>query len=150
MSNYNAPWNKGLRGVQQHSPETKEKIQKARIGSKWSSEVKEKISVSQIGIPKPTSGVRGENHHNWNPNRSEFQIYRRVVQRETEKNYRAHKQLINPHNFIRTKCGVAGGYQLDHIVSVKEGFENHIPAMEIASINNLQMLPWQFNRAKGA
>lgn len=113
-------------------------------------EVRQKISAAQIGVPKPTSGVRGPKHHRWNPNKSEFKVYRRLVQNETEKIYRMHGQIINPHNLPRRKCGIEGGYQLDHKVSVREGFEKKIPACEIAHINNLQMLPWKENRKKGA
>lgn len=113
-------------------------------------EVRKKISDAQIGVPKPTSGVRGSKHHRWNPNKSEFKQYRRMVQSLTEKNYRAHRQVINPQGYPRTKCGIEGGYQLDHKTSVREGFEKKIPACELAHINNLQMLSWRENRRKGA
>jgi hypothetical protein len=149
MANYNAPWNKGRVGVQKHSEITKRKICLAHIGTVKSLEVRQKISAGQIGVPKPTSGVRGSRHHKWNPNKSEFKEYRRMVQSTTEILYRANKHIINPQDFPRRKCGVDGGYQLDHKVSVREGFENKIPVCEIAHINNLQMLPWQENRKKG-
>jgi 5-methylcytosine-specific restriction endonuclease McrA len=118
-------------------------------GTKKPLEVRQKISIAQIGVPKPTSGVRGPKHHRWNPNKSAFKEYRRLVQRETEKNYRLHRQAINPLNLLRAKCGIEGGHQLDHRVSVKEGFEKQIPVYEISHINNLQMLSWQENRKKG-
>lgn len=121
----------------------------SHTGTTKSLDVRQKISSSQIGISKPTSGVRGEQHYRWNPNKSAFKDYRRQVQSITEKNYRNYKFKINPHNFPRTKCGVTGGYQLDHKISVKEGFDNGIPVYEIGRVDNLQMLPWKENRTKG-
>lgn len=43
-----------------------------------------------------------------------------------------------------------GGWHLDHIVSVRAGFEKGIPAEEIANISNLRMLPAIANIKKGA
>ena len=39
-------------------------------------------------------------------------------------------------------------YQIDHILSVKYGFENKIDPKVIGNIKNLQMLPWKENRYK--
>jgi len=145
-------WNKGLKGVctgWKLSEETKRKMSLTHTGTTKTLEVRQKISAKQIGVPKPTSGVRGPKHHRWNPNKSEFKEYRRLVQCTTEMLYRANRRIINPQDYPRRKCGVEGGYQLDHKVSVREGFEKKIPVCEIAHINNLQMLPWQENRKKG-
>lgn len=90
----------------------------------------------------------GHLHPNYNPNRSAFQRYRREVQTLTEKNYKKYKHIINPQNYPRKKMGVLNGYQLDHIISVKEGFERDVSPLLIADINNLQMLPWEENRKK--
>lgn len=51
-------------------------------------------------------------------------------------------------NKPRTMSGVDGGYQLDHIISVKYGFENGILPNVIGDVSNLQMLPWKDNRTK--
>ena len=53
--------------------------------------------------------------------------------------------LINPNRYVRTLCGVKDGWQLDHIIPIKECFERNIPPEEAASINNLRMLPWKDN-----
>lgn len=92
--------------------------------------------------------MRGENHHAFNPNKTAFQHYRSRVQWLTEKTYQANKDLINPSDLPRTLCGVEGGYQLDHVVSVKEGFERDIDPNALANIENLQMLPWKDNLLK--
>jgi 5-methylcytosine-specific restriction endonuclease McrA len=55
---------------------------------------------------------------------------------------------INPENFPRRRCGVIGGYQLDHIVSIKKGFEDGISPENMSLRENLRMLSWQENRKK--
>lgn len=48
----------------------------------------------------------------------------------------------------RGRCGVDGAYQLDHIVSIEEGYQREIPAEEVGHIDNLRMIPWKTNREK--
>jgi hypothetical protein len=50
----------------------------------------------------------------------------------------------------RGKSGIDGAHQIDHIIPIKYGFENNIPAEEIAHINNLRMLTWEENISKGS
>lgn len=45
--------------------------------------------------------------------------------------------------------GQDGVYTIDHIYSIKKGFDNKISAEEIGNIKNLQMLPWEENITKG-
>ena len=92
--------------------------------------------------------VVGETNPCWNPNTPAYKKYAGRVYHLTKKIYNTYKEEINPNNYPRTLCGVDGGYQLDHIISVKEGFDNGIPPEEIAKKENLQMLTWQENRAK--
>jgi len=92
----------------------------------------------------------GSNNPNWNPKKTEFKAYANKVRWLTEKTYRANKKSINPNAFKRTLCGIEGGWQLDHIVSVKEGFEKNVPPEDISKVENLQMLPWFINRSKAA
>jgi hypothetical protein len=71
-------------------------------------------------------------------------FYKREVWRYTYK---------NPLNELehwekRGRCGVEGAYQLDHIQSINWGWENGIPAEQIADWNNLRMIPWKDNRDK--
>jgi len=40
-------------------------------------------------------------------------------------------------------------YHLDHIISIKEGYKQNIPADQIGHISNLQMIPWLENIKKG-
>ena len=49
----------------------------------------------------------------------------------------------------RGRCGVEGAYQIDHIISINEGWNNGIPAEEIGNFQNLRMIPWRENLKKG-
>jgi hypothetical protein len=90
----------------------------------------------------------GSNHHNWNPNKTEFKEYAYKVRRITEETYASNKDKINPDNYPRTLCGIENGYQLDHIVSIKWGYLHGVNPKAIGGIGNLQMLSWEENREK--
>lgn len=45
--------------------------------------------------------------------------------------------------------GETGVYTLDHIVSIRKGFNENISPEQIGHISNLQMLPWEENILKG-
>lgn len=80
-----------------------------------------------------------------NPNTPEYKIYAGKVHRLTKKTYELYKEEINPDDHPRTVCGVEGGYQLDHIITIKFGFENNIPPEVLAEKDNLRILPWKEN-----
>jgi len=84
------------------------------------------------------------------PNKPKYKKYQYEVHKLTEENYVKHIDKINPAGYTRTLCGVDGGWQLDHIISIKYGFENNIDPNIIASVDNLQMLPWIENVKKGS
>lgn len=94
--------------------------------------------------------MTGELHPRWNPNKSAMKAYYSKVRKLTEENYVRDIDLINPLRLPRTLCGVDGGYQLDHRISVKKGFMFGINPKVIASTDNLQMLTWPDNRLKAA
>lgn len=50
---------------------------------------------------------------------------------------------------MRGVNGQTGAYTLDHIISIKKGFIENIPAEQIGHVSNLQMLPWEENITKG-
>lgn len=95
---------------------------------------------------------KGKEHWNWNPNRQvsrDFYYYAKRVRRITEETYSKYKDRLNPNNHPRTRCGVEGGYQLDHKISVKWGFLHGLNPKIVGSLDNLQMLPWKHNLLKG-
>lgn len=49
---------------------------------------------------------------------------------------------------MRGRCGVENAYQIDHIISVDEGYKKNISVEKIGHISNLQMLPWRKNLKK--
>jgi hypothetical protein len=107
-----------------------------------------KISGVSERISALNSTRIGVLHPRYNPNSSKFQAYRTKVNWLSEKTYRKFKEIINPWDYPRTLCGIEGGWQLDHKVSVKEGFESGITVEKLSKMENLQMLPWQDNLAK--
>ncbi|AGR47738.1 hypothetical protein PHIM7_79 [Sinorhizobium phage phiM7] len=92
----------------------------------------------------------GPKHPRWNPNKSALTEYARKVRWFSEKTYRENISIINPHGYIRGRCGVPGAWQLDHIKSVKQCFEEGLTPEQCADVENLQMLSWEENRRKWA
>lgn len=76
---------------------------------------------------------------------SEYVKYKNKVHKLSDKCYVENIDKINPNKHPRTLCGVDGGWQLDHIKSIRECFEEGIAPEEASSINNLRMLPWKQN-----
>src|SRR6266704_785697 len=74
------------------------------------------------------------------PNLPIYHRYQLEVQRLSEETYQKYKDEINPKNYIRTLCGIEGGYQLDHIKSIKQCFNKGLSPKIVAKKNNLQML----------
>lgn len=75
----------------------------------------------------------------------EFSSYKKLVYKLSNKNYNDNMSIINPNNYPRTRMGVDGGWQLDHIKSVKECFKEGLTPEEASAVNNLRMLPWKTN-----
>jgi len=80
-----------------------------------------------------------------NPNTPEYKRYSRNVHGLSQEVYNKNIDIINPQRHPRTLCGVEGGWQLDHIVPIKECFERGLTVEEASNINNLRMLPWREN-----
>lgn len=110
--------------------------------------------VSHMNKTRPKGyHPKGKNHWNWNTDREVcrlFYNYSKLVRKITEETYSKYKDRINPNNHPRTKCGITNGYQLDHRISVKKGFDIGLNPKIVGSVSNLQMLPWKENRTKGA
>jgi transposase len=81
-------------------------------------------------------------------NISEYKKYSLKVRRLTEKNYVKYFNIINSNNYPRTLCGVNGGYQVDHKLSVRFCYDNNITEEDCSSVNNLQMIEWSKNLNK--
>lgn len=84
------------------------------------------------------------------PHTKEYVKFRRTVNNLTEKTYVQFYEEINPQSLPRTINGVEGGYQLDHIKSVRACFDDGDAPEYAARKENLQMLSWKDNLTKGA
>jgi hypothetical protein len=151
------------------SDSQREKLRLALIGRECKPETKEKIKQSNIdhwaNTPRTpwNKGKKGEQVA-WNkghrkqesldiigrddPVYSNFRKYRNRVAVRTRKTYQLYKEEINPNNLFIGKCGIDGANQIDHIISVREGFEKGMSIEEISSKENLQILPWLENIKK--
>ena len=56
--------------------------------------------------------------------------------------------MVNKISYGSYPDKVENGYQLDHIVSVRECFDSGISIEMCADITNLQMIPWERNLQK--
>lgn len=82
------------------------------------------------------------------PAYSNFRKYRNRVAVRTKKTYMQYKDEINPNNLPLGKCGIDGVHQIDHIITVRKGFEQGIAIEEISAKENLQVIPWLENVQK--
>jgi hypothetical protein len=104
-----------------------------------------KIRAARDGMPDNTGKPA------WNKatlDQGSLEYYRREIRTITERLYYNNKDVINPNNYPRGHAGQSGAYHIDHIISITEGFNKNIPIDDIASIDNLQMLPWRDNIIK--
>lgn len=116
--NKRIPWNKGKPGLQVAWNRGKKKLESLEIISRE------------------------------DPVYSNFRKYRNRVAVRTRKTYELFKNEINPNNHPLGKCGIDGAYQLDHIITVRLGFEQGLLIEDISAKDNLQVIPWLENVKK--
>lgn len=75
---------------------------------------------------------------------TEWANYKRRVKRLTTKTYNQYKHIINPDNLPTGACA----YQVDHIYSIRHGFENDVAPAVIAHVANLRMMWHVDNKSK--
>jgi hypothetical protein len=112
------PWNKGKTGLQ----------------VAWNKGLRKQESLEIISRDDPVY--------------SNFKKYRNRVAVRTKKTYMLFKEEINPQNLPLGKCGVDSAHQIDHIITVRQGFEQNISIEEISAKENLQIIPWLDNVKK--
>lgn len=71
--------------------------------------------------------------------------YKKAVYSLSNKVYEMNKDVVNPNGYTRTRMGVEGGWQLDHIKPVNECFTEGISVEDASVVDNLRMLPWKDN-----
>ena len=151
------------------SSETKQKMSNSHKGRVFSEETRLKMSesIKKSRSTNPVTpwnkGLKGSQIP-WNkglkkvelpeilnrndPIYSDFKKYRNRVSVRTRKNYELHESTINPNKLKLGKCGVAGAHQIDHIITVRQGFDQGLPVEVIAAVDNLRVIPWLENLQK--
>ena len=76
--------------------------------------------------------------------------YADTVRRLSRANLRRHPAIVNPHGHKLGRSGVAGAYQLDHIVPVSVCWQYRVPEENASSLRNLQVVPWFVNLSRGS
>ena len=76
--------------------------------------------------------------------------YADTVRRLSRANLRRYPSILNPHGYKLGRSGVAGAYQLDHIVPVSVCWEYRVPEENASSLRNLQVVPWFVNLSRGS
>jgi len=94
----------------------------------------EKIRATQIANGRWVDPAR----------RTEWGQYKFRVKYLTAKTYKQFKHVINPEDLPIGRCE----YQIDHIYSIRHGFENSVAPEVIASIHNLRVLWHVDNKSK--
>lgn len=75
----------------------------------------------------------------------EFTRYKNAVHRCSQRTYEENFDILNPNGYPRTVCGVEGGWQLDHIKTIRECFDQGVSVEEASRVSNLRLLPWKDN-----
>jgi 5-methylcytosine-specific restriction endonuclease McrA len=138
-------WNTGKRKISERTIEHAKQLHTYRDGSSWNKGLKNSQVPWNKGLKKQESPeILSRDDIAY----SDFRKYRNRVSTRTKKIYEQHKKEINPTNLLIGKCGVTGAHQIDHIISVRVGFEQGIPIEKISSKENLQIITWEENIKK--
>ena len=76
--------------------------------------------------------------------KTEWNLYKFQCRRQTAINYKKFKHIINPEDLPLGVCD----YQVDHIYSIRHGFENGVDPTVIGSLSNLRLLWHTDNKSK--
>ena len=143
------PWNKGLPLSEQH----KLNISNSNIGkSRHSDEYKQWLKTNSIFCKTGKDSVslnaylkkNNITYDEYLERLPKFKKYHRDVMNITKKQDISNLPNLN----LRGLAGVTGAYHLDHIISIKEGFDKNISAEIIGHITNLQFITWEDNIKK--
>jgi hypothetical protein len=124
-----------------------DKHPKGMLNKSHSNDTKQKISNS-LHIKKDEIRKTMEEKGLWIPLDlvSDFELYKRAVCGITQKNVHL---IPNYDPSIRGRCSLAeDNHQIDHILSITDGFKQGIAPEILGSIANLRFIPWQDNLSK--
>lgn len=112
------PWNKGKSGVQ----------------TPW--------NKGKFGYSMPPRRKISEQDY------KDYQKYKRAVYSASRKTYNQNINLLNPNGLLLGRCGIPGAYQIDHKIPISLGYQLKIPVTVMATVENLQLMPWKDNLSK--
>lgn len=101
---------------------------------------------SQIAVKAILKGNRTKEEKGMiisSKNKDEFYRYKSVIIHLTEKLRKSVSE-----GYKTGLAGQAGAFHIDHIFSIKEGYEKNISPFAIANVKNLRMIPWEKNLKK--
>jgi hypothetical protein len=76
--------------------------------------------------------------------------YGNRVRRLSHANLRRYPEVLNPNGHKLGGSGTAGGYHLDHIISISTCWEYKVPEVNASDVRNLQVIPWLVNLSRGS
>lgn len=138
-----------LKGIKR-SDKFKNKISDAMKGRKitWMYKIIPKLKGRSVSIEhemKRLESRLGMSYDEYLERKPKFFSYKSRVMSITK---RQNIKILNNYNEIRALAGTKNGYQLDHIITIYDGFENNISPYIIGNINNLRFIPWEENLKK--
>ena len=113
-------------------------------------DIRAKSSQRMTGNKNPMFGRCGNENPNYGKHHETYykldkwKRYKLDVRRITEQQP---LHILNDFD-KRGRNGVPGAYQVDHKISICEGFRQNLPVEVIGNITNLQMLRWEVNAQK--
>jgi len=129
------------------SDEFKENVRKKMLGRKitWG----DKISKTLLGrIIPPEQEIKrlesrlGMNYDEYIKRKPKYFSYKSRVMSITR---RQQLNLLENCDKKRTLAGQSDGFQLDHIITIRDGFEHNINPHIVGNIKNLRFIPWEEN-----
>lgn len=115
------------------------------LSQKQTQAKREKYGEELIGIVQKSRITQVANGRWVDPVlRSEWAQYKFKVKYLTAKAYKKYKHIINPNDLKIGRCD----YQVDHIYSIRHGFENNVPPEVVAHIGNLRLMWHTENKSK--
>ena len=137
------PWNKGIKLTEEQK--LKQNISGLSKGHGWN---KGKPNEAQRIKWKENNPNRDGRLNNLRPKKitnDKFKIYKSEVRKAT---YRTLKQLKEQGHYIPKFGKYKDNWQVDHIISIQQGFELKISPQLLGSKKNIQFLKGEDNRAK--
>jgi len=106
---------------------------------------KKYCSISCSSLDCSYESRRKPRPHTRKPGTNDYTVYKNRVHKLSQVVYNNNIDMINPERHVRALCGVKDGWQLDHIMTIRECYESNITPEEASHVSNLRMLPWREN-----